>query len=173
MSTAGDLHRIVTHSKNLFAKYKAIAKEHNQKVNWITVAKELGIHVKVREKYARMHSRAEQRDFDFVTNADWKIKDHPEIFIEPTHAEQKAKMPPPPPDPRQTVLIEGNKEVADDAIATAAAVVDASVGAPPVDNVDATSVDQSAVTAMAAAATLGVADPTAVLNSDHGRLEHV
>jgi chemotaxis protein histidine kinase CheA len=53
VSTAADLHQIVTHSKNLWAKYNAIAKEHNQKVNWITVAKELGIHVKVREKYAR------------------------------------------------------------------------------------------------------------------------
>lgn len=31
-----------------------IAKEHNQKVNWVTIAKELGIHVKVREKYSRM-----------------------------------------------------------------------------------------------------------------------
>jgi len=44
----------VTHAKNLWAKYNAIAKEHNQKVNWNTVAKELGIHVKVREKYSRM-----------------------------------------------------------------------------------------------------------------------
>lgn len=42
VSTASDLHKIVTHSKNLWAKYNAIAKEHNQKVNWITVAKELG-----------------------------------------------------------------------------------------------------------------------------------
>lgn len=79
VSTAGDLHtvskgsgcdvpllgpmdlirvvgiaQICTHAKNLWAKYNAIAKEHNQKVNWITVAKELGIHVKVREKYSRM-----------------------------------------------------------------------------------------------------------------------
>lgn len=46
--------QICTHAKNLWAKYNAIAKEHNQKVNWITVAKELGIHVKVREKYSRM-----------------------------------------------------------------------------------------------------------------------
>jgi hypothetical protein len=111
VSTAADLHQIVTHSKNLWAKYNAIAKEHNQKVNWITVAKELGIHVKVREKYARMHSRAEQRAFDWVKHGHIKIKDHPEIFIEPTESEQKAKMPLPPPDSTTTVLIDGNKEV--------------------------------------------------------------
>jgi hypothetical protein len=105
VSTAYDLHQIVTHSKNLWAKYNAIAKEHNQKVNWITVANELGIHVKVREKYARMHSRAEQRGFDWVTHGHWKIKDHPEIFVEPTPQEQKARMPPPPPDASTTVLI--------------------------------------------------------------------
>lgn len=105
VSTAMDLHQIVTHSKNLWAKYSAIAKEHNQKVNWITVAKELGIHVKVREKYARMHSRAEQRGFDWAKDGHWKIKDHPEIFVEPTLSEQKAKMPPPPPDINRTVLI--------------------------------------------------------------------
>ena len=81
VSTAADLNQIVTHSKNLWAKYNAIAKEHNQKVNWITVARELGIHVKVREKYARMHSRAEQRDFDWEQNGHWKIKDHPEVRI--------------------------------------------------------------------------------------------
>ena len=109
VSTASDLDRIVTHSQNLWAKYNAIAKEHNQRVNWITVAKELGIHVKVREKYARMHSRACQRNFDFVANGHWKIKDHPEIFQEPTAAEQKARMPPPLPpsiDSTTTVVIE-------------------------------------------------------------------
>lgn len=36
-------------------------------MSWGTVAKELGIHVKVREKYARMHARALQRGFDFKT----------------------------------------------------------------------------------------------------------
>jgi hypothetical protein len=61
ISTASDLDQIVTHSNNLWAKYNAIAKEHNQRVNWVVVAKELGIHVKVREKYARMHSRAKAR----------------------------------------------------------------------------------------------------------------
>ncbi len=128
VSTAADLNQIVTHSKNLWAKYNAIAKEHNQKVNWITVAKELGIHVKVREKYARMHARAEQRGFDWEKHGHWKIKDHPEVFLEPTAAEQKAKMPPPPPDTATTVLIsDDNREVPTDeaAVAAAAAVVDA------------------------------------------------
>lgn len=111
VSTAADLHQIVTHSKNLWAKYNAIAKEHNQKVNWITVAKELGIHVKVREKYARMHSRAEQRGFDWEKNGHWKIKDHPEIFIEPTESEQKAKMPLSVHDATTTVLVDGNKKI--------------------------------------------------------------
>jgi hypothetical protein len=140
VSTAADLDQIVTHSKNLWAKYNAIAKEHNQKVNWTTVAKELGIHVKVREKYARMHFRAEQRGFDWVKYGDWKIKDHPEIFLEPTQAEQKAKMPLPPPDASTTVLIsDTNREVSftngdhstkdahSAALATAAAVVDATM----------------------------------------------
>jgi hypothetical protein len=159
VSTAKDLHQIVSHSKNLWAKYNAIAKEHNQKVNWTTVAKELGIHVKVREKYARMHSRAEQRGFDWDKSGHWKIKDHPEVFVEPTQAEQKAKMPPPPPDPTTTVLIEGNKEVTDEAVAAAAAVVDASVTSLPVDNVVQTTEEQTAAAA-AVAATL-VADPIA------------
>lgn len=164
VSAASDLHRIVTHSKNLWAKYNAIAKEHNQKVNWITVAKELGIHVKVREKYARMHSRAEQRGFDWVRNGHWKIKDHPEIFLEPTQAEQKAKMPPPPPDASRTVLIDGNKEVTDEAIAAAAAVVDAAVSSPPVDNVVQTA-EEHVEAAAKVAATL-VADPTVGLLTD-------
>ena len=129
VSTALDLHQIVSHSKNLWTKYNAIAKEHNQKVNWITVARELGIHVKVREKYQRMHSRAEQRGFDWEKNGHWKRKDHPHIFLEPTQAEQKAKMPPPPPDPSTTVLIDHGKamaeQAANDAVAAAAAVVDA------------------------------------------------
>jgi len=162
VSTAADLHAIVTHSKNLWAKYNAIAKEHNQKVNWITVAKELGIHVKVREKYARMHSRAEQRGFDWEKNGHWKIKDHPEVFLEPTQAEQKAKMPPPPPPESQTVLIDGNKEVTDEAVAAAASVVDATVTSTPVDAVVQTTEEQTAAAAAVAAATL-VADPTAGL----------
>lgn len=111
VSTAQDLHQIVSHSKNLWTKYNAIAKEHNQKVNWIVVAKELGIRVKVREKYASMHSRAEQRGFDWVKCGHYRIKDHPQIFLEPTQAEQKAKMPPPSPNESRTVLIEGTKEV--------------------------------------------------------------
>jgi hypothetical protein len=168
VSTAADLHQVVTHSKNLWAKYNAIAKEHNQKVNWITVAKELGIHVKVREKYARMHARAEQRGFDWVKLGDWKIKDHPEVFLEPTQQEQKARMPAPLPDNRTTVLIEGNKEVTDEAVAAAAAVVDASVTPTPVHAVVHTTEEQTAAAA-AVAATL-VADPTATLDSEEGPL---
>jgi hypothetical protein len=118
VSTASDLDRIVTHSQNLWSKYNAIAKEHNQRVNWITVAKELGIHVKVREKYARMHSRACQRNFDFIRNGHWKIKDHPEIFQEPTAAEQKARMPPPlPPAIENPTIITVASMVADNKVA--------------------------------------------------------
>jgi hypothetical protein len=116
VSTANDLNQIVTHAKNLYAKYSAIAREHNQRVSWGTIARDLGIHVKVRQKYSRMHSRAEQRNFDWQRNGHWKIKDHPEIFLEPTDAERKAKMPPPPPDKAKTVVIgeSGNaKEVSD------------------------------------------------------------
>mmetsp|Transcript_43398 Transcript_43398/g.74062 ORF Transcript_43398/g.74062 Transcript_43398/m.74062 type:complete len:568 (+) Transcript_43398:156-1859(+) len=83
ISTASDLDQIVTHSNNLWAKYNAIAKEHNQKVNWIVVAKELGIHVKVREKYARMHARAKARGFDFVNWGHYRIKDYPQYFLDP------------------------------------------------------------------------------------------
>ncbi len=117
VSTASDLDRIVTHAKNLWTKYNAIAKEHNRKVNWSTVSKELGIHVKVREKYARMHARALQRGFDFnacgkfhgvsvmvnlstvcklITQIQFypaighfKIKEHPLIFLEPLAPQQK------------------------------------------------------------------------------------
>jgi hypothetical protein len=157
VSTASDLHQIVTHSKNLWTKYNAIAKEHNQKVNWTTVAKELGIHVKVREKYARMHSRAEQRGFDWEKDGNLKIKDYPHIFLEPTVAEQNARMPPPPPDIHTTVLIggEGADQSTEDAVAAAAAVVDASV--------DAVS-DEQVAAAAAVAATTMVADPTAGLS---------
>eukprot|EP00977_Amphora_coffeiformis_P002608 scaffold486_cov152-Amphora_coffeaeformis.AAC.1 len=165
VSTAGDLHMICTHAKNLWAKYNAIAKEHNQKVNWITVAKELGIHVKVREKYSRMHARAESRGFDWEKNAHLKIKDHPEIFLEPTPQERKSKMPSTvnvDANGRSTVLIDGSKEVADEAVAAAAAVVDASVNSPPVDAVVQTTEEQTAAAAAVAAASL-VADPTAGL----------
>lgn len=188
VSTAQDLHQIVTHSKNLWAKYNAIAKEHNQKVNWITVAKELGIHVKVREKYARMHSRAEQRGFDWIKNGHFKIKDHPEIFIEPTESEQKAKMPLPPPDSSTTVLIAGNKEVGmvsnldhhhaantrmqEEAVAAAARVVDAAVtGQPVVDHVVMPPTEEQTAAAAAVAATL-VADPTANLVHHHPPQHH-
>lgn len=167
VSTAADLHQIVTHSKNLWAKYNAIAKEHNQKVNWTTVAKELGIHVKVREKYARMHSRAEQRGFDWVANGWWKIKDHPEVFVEPTLAEQKAKMPLPPPDPTRTVLIDGVKDSTDDEIAAAAAVVDASVTTPS-EEAAAESKNEQAQAGPAESATLVAAETMRVkMENDH------
>ena len=81
VSTASDLHQIVSHSRNLWAKYNAIAREHNQKVSWSTVARELGVNVKVREKYARMHARAEERGFDWLNHGHWKIKEHPEVRI--------------------------------------------------------------------------------------------
>mmetsp|Transcript_1958 Transcript_1958/g.2976 ORF Transcript_1958/g.2976 Transcript_1958/m.2976 type:complete len:500 (-) Transcript_1958:19-1518(-) len=81
VSTASDLDQIVTHSKNLFIKYNAIANAHNQRISWAMISKELGMHNKVREKYARMHSRALQSGFDFTTNGHYMIKDHPEIFI--------------------------------------------------------------------------------------------
>ncbi len=83
VSTASDLNQIVMHAKNLFYKYSVIAKEHNKKVSWVMISKELGIHVKVREKYSRMHSRALQRNFDFQKYGHYKIKNHPEIFLEP------------------------------------------------------------------------------------------
>jgi len=94
ISTASDLDQIVTHSNNLWAKYNAIAKEHNQKVNWIVVAKELGIHVKVREKYARMHARAKGRGFDFCNWGQFRIKDYPQYFLDPIGpvAEQPTKI---------------------------------------------------------------------------------
>ena len=39
VSTASDLDQIVTHAKNLWAKYNAIAKEHNQKISWAMISK--------------------------------------------------------------------------------------------------------------------------------------
>jgi hypothetical protein len=105
VSTANDLNQIVTHAKNLFAKYNAVAREHNNKVSWNTVARDLGINVKVRQKYSRMHKRAEQRKFDWQRYGLWKVRDHPEIFLEPTEAERRARMPPPPPDEAKTVAI--------------------------------------------------------------------
>mmetsp|Transcript_29945 Transcript_29945/g.45834 ORF Transcript_29945/g.45834 Transcript_29945/m.45834 type:complete len:505 (-) Transcript_29945:100-1614(-) len=93
VSNASDLDRIVTHAKNLWIKYNAIAKEHNQKISWAMISKELGIHVKVREKYARMHARAVQRGFDFKRRGDFKIKEHPEIFLEPIPRKRKSTQP--------------------------------------------------------------------------------
>lgn len=86
ISTAADLDQIVTYSNSLWAKYNAIAKEQNKKVKWSMVSKELGINVKVREKYARMHSRATMRGFDFVNWGHYRIKDYPQYFHEPLEA---------------------------------------------------------------------------------------
>ena len=83
ISTASDLDQIVTYSNCLWEKYNAAAKEHNKRVKWIMVAKELGINVKVREKYARMHARAKMRGFDFANWGHYRIKDYPQYFLEP------------------------------------------------------------------------------------------
>ena len=65
---------------------------------------------------------------------------------------------------RSTVLIDGSKEVAEEAVAAAAAVVDASVNSCPVDAVVQTTEEQTAAAAAVAAASL-VADPTAGLTA--------
>lgn len=83
ISSASDLDQIVAYSNSLWEKYNAIAKEHNKRVKWIMVAKELGINVKVREKYARMHARAKMRGFDFVNWGHYRIKDYPQYFLDP------------------------------------------------------------------------------------------
>ena len=150
VSTAGDLHQIVTHAKNLWNKYDAIAREHNQKVSWLTVCNELGLHVKVREKYARMHARAERRGFDWVANADWKIKEHPEVslfstlgilgsititfsnvFISKYFSESPQQEPKSKHCSSSTILsnsdCQESDDLADAAAAAAAAVIDASV----------------------------------------------
>ena len=90
VSTASDLNQIVTHAKKLWEKYNATA---NHKVSWSAVAKELGIHVKVREKYARMHHRAVIRGFDFEKNGHDKIKDHANIFLDPLGVDDKSRAP--------------------------------------------------------------------------------
>ena len=137
VSTANDLHQIVTHSKNLWTKYNAIAKEHNQKVNWATVAKELGIHVKVREKYARMYARAEQRGFDFNTCGHFKIKDHPGIFLEPL-ANDKLK--------QLESQTHHHVTISDDQVAAA---VDAAIKTVPVHQQDGSEYDDAAAAATA------------------------
>ena len=83
ISTARDLERIVTHARNLYSKYNTIARQHNQRVSWSIVSKEIGLHTKVREKYTRMFNRALERGFDFNTCGHYKIRDHPEIFLHP------------------------------------------------------------------------------------------
>ena len=83
VSTAEELDTIVTNAQNLFDKYTQIARNHNQRVTWQTVSSEIGINVKVREKYARYHVRAKARGFNFKTHGHVKIKDYPEIFMHP------------------------------------------------------------------------------------------
>lgn len=74
-------------------------------------------------------------------------------------------MPPPPPDPNSTVLVDGNKEVLDEAVAAAAAaVVDASVTAPTIGNVVQTTLEQTAAAAQIAASL--VIDPISRSYSD-------
>ena len=117
--------------------------------------------------WSTQHARAESRGFDWVKNGHWKIKDHPEVFLEPTAQERKSKMPSTvnvDANGRSTVLIDGSKEVAEEAVAAAAAVVDASVNSPPVDAVVQTTEEQTAAAAAVAAASL-VADPTAALSN--------
>ena len=64
---------------------------------------------------------------------------------------------------RNTVLIDSSKEVADEAVAAAAAVVDASVNSPPVDAVVQTTEEHLSAASVVATASL-VADPTAGLS---------
>lgn len=161
VSTAADLHEIVTLANNLYTKYSAIAKEHNQKVSWITVSRELGIHVKVREKYARMHARACQRGFAWERFGHWKIRTHPEIFTEPTEQERNARMPPPLPDITRTVPVGNTTMPGEDSVAAAAAVVDASVSTTAVESLVVPSPNEQTTTAAATVAPTLVADPTA------------
>ena len=64
VSTAKDLNTIVTQSNMLFQKYTTAVKRKKggkERVTWQQVAREIGIGVKVREKYARWHARAKVR----------------------------------------------------------------------------------------------------------------
>lgn len=83
MKTAADLNEIVNHANSLYKRYNNIAKQHGQRAGWLTVARELGIHVKVREKYSRMHARATARGFDWQTCGHFKVRDYPSIFQDP------------------------------------------------------------------------------------------
>eukprot|EP00815_Leptocylindrus_aporus_P012014 CAMPEP_0116051804 /NCGR_PEP_ID=MMETSP0322-20121206/1196_1 /TAXON_ID=163516 /ORGANISM="Leptocylindrus danicus var. apora, Strain B651" /LENGTH=331 /DNA_ID=CAMNT_0003534619 /DNA_START=517 /DNA_END=1512 /DNA_ORIENTATION=+ len=86
VSTAKDLDLVIQEAEALFSKHCEAAKTTGQRVSWQIVASEMGLNVKVREKYARYHARAKARGFDFKNNGDFKIKDHPEIFIDPLTA---------------------------------------------------------------------------------------
>ena len=59
-------------------------------------------------------------------------------------------MPPPPPEPSRTVLVEGTKEVSEDSAATAASIVDAAVNSPSKDE------EHTGETARVADPTVGV-----------------
>lgn len=83
VKTAADLNEIVNHANSLYKRYNNIAKQHGQRAGWLTVARELGIHVKVREKYSRMHARATARGFDWQTCGHFKVRDYPSIFQDP------------------------------------------------------------------------------------------
>lgn len=76
-------------------------------------------------------------------------------------------MPPPPPEPNRTVLVEGTKEIvsdeADEAAATAASIVDAAVNSPSKED------DGEGV----AEETTLVADPTAAADVDEYGSEEV
>ena len=115
ISTASDLDQIVTYSNILWEKYNAAAREHNKRVKWIMVAKELGINVKVREKYARMHARAKMRGFDFVNWGHYRIKDYPQYFLEPLTpvASLPADSNPPPPPAVQETHADSLSEVSE------------------------------------------------------------
>ena len=94
VSTAKDLDTIVTQSQLLFKKFSEAAKKQSPKggrtkVTWNLVAKEIGINIKVREKYARYHSRAKARGFDFKRHGHFKIKDYPQIFMDPLPSREK------------------------------------------------------------------------------------
>eukprot|EP00590_Aulacoseira_subarctica_P000193 CAMPEP_0172429038 /NCGR_PEP_ID=MMETSP1064-20121228/48737_1 /TAXON_ID=202472 /ORGANISM="Aulacoseira subarctica , Strain CCAP 1002/5" /LENGTH=449 /DNA_ID=CAMNT_0013174157 /DNA_START=71 /DNA_END=1417 /DNA_ORIENTATION=- len=88
VSTASDLHQIVIHANNIRERRNKGSKK---KYSWSAVAQDVGLHVKVREKYARMHNRALVRGFDFEKNGHYKIKDHQEIFHRSLRADEISK----------------------------------------------------------------------------------
>lgn len=91
VSTASDLHQIVIRANNIWERRNKGSKK---KYSWSAVAQDVGLHVKVREKYARMHNRALVRGFDFENNGHYKIKDHQEIFHRSLRADEISKNAP-------------------------------------------------------------------------------